>query len=156
MAIWSLFSFSKPSGIYFLFLHSLHIQAECFDPKSYINLHLSISKPTCIQRRAGVDYGEEMHRSVKNFNPRARFIWGNDWCGGQDGKHNIVRKNFKIVSSWSSLEAKFLVKGFNLEVTQETRPPENSLNKNNVAMSTTLSFVNVCLKGSTGYVLTVV
>ena len=59
--------------------------------------------------RAGLDYNEEVHRLVKNF-AHDKLIGGNNWHGGQDGGKKGKEK--KKTSSWSSLEAKFLVQGF--------------------------------------------
>ena len=53
---------------------------------------------------------------------QGKVIWGNGWYDGQDEKNSK-----KKVSNLSSLEAKFLVWGF--EVAQKTWPPENSPNK---------------------------
>ena len=70
--IWSLFSFSKPSRIYSLFFAFTSYPSWIFYQSLTCNLHHSISK--CIQWRVGVDYGEEMHRLVKNFNPRQGYL----------------------------------------------------------------------------------
>ena len=34
----------------------------------------------------GLDYGEIVHRLVKNFNPRQGYVWDDGWYGEQDGK----------------------------------------------------------------------
>ena len=66
--------------------------------------------------RAGLDYGDELHLSIKNFNPISRqghlrqlLVW---WT-----RYKTNKNKQKIASSWSSLKAQFLVQGF--EVAQE-------------------------------------
>jgi hypothetical protein len=66
--------------------------------------------------RAGLDYGEEVHWSDKNSNPKTSLFEAmvgmtNKW---KKTKHRVK----KMASSWSSPEAKFLVRGF--EVAQDT------------------------------------
>ena len=36
--------------------------------------------------RVWLDYGEEVHQSIKN-SAQDNVIWGNSWYGGQDGKY---------------------------------------------------------------------
>jgi hypothetical protein len=62
----------------------------------------------------GLDYGEELHRSVKNFSPRQGKF---EATVGMLDKMGKVRF-FLNVSSWSSSWVKFLVRGF--EVAQES------------------------------------
>jgi len=53
--------------------------------------------------RASLHYGEEVHRSVKNFSPRHGYL-------RQVGEDEKTIKNTSIFHwSWSSPEAKFLV-----------------------------------------------
>ena len=67
---------------------------------------------TFLAFRAALDYGEKVHRSVNNPNPREDYsrqwlVWGTKW-------KNAIPNN---TSSWSNLKATFLVRGF--EVARE-------------------------------------
>ena len=69
--------------------------------------------------RASLDYNEEVHQSVKNFNPsqdnlRQQLIWQTRW----------KKKKLEIGIAEA---VKFLVRRF--EVAQETRPSKNSPSK---------------------------
>ena len=68
--------------------------------------------------RFALHYGGEVHRLVKSFS-QDMVVWGKGWYAGEDEKCNEI-----FYSGWSSLEVKFLVRGF--EAAQETWPPEIS------------------------------
>jgi hypothetical protein len=63
--------------------------------------------------RAGLEYGGEVHQTVKSFSPNTRLF---ETTIGM--ANNMKRQIVKNASSWSSLKAKFLVQGS--EVAQET------------------------------------
>ena len=78
--------------------------------------HSSNVKPPWL--RAALHYVGEVHRLVKSFSPRHGYLRQGMVC------QRRWKDNRIFYSSWSSLEVKFLVRGF--EVAQETQPPENS------------------------------
>ena len=60
--------------------------------------------------RTGLDYNEEVKKRSK-ISAQDKAISGNSRYDGQDGKQTKISKKIinKNVSSWSSLEVKFLV-----------------------------------------------
>lgn len=61
-------------------------------------------------RRASLDYDEEMHWLVKNYNPYKMDIQGNGWYGGQNNKEN----NKEMPQVGVSRRLGFLCKGLRL------------------------------------------
>ena len=86
--------------------------------------------------RVGLNYGEEVHQLVKNFNKRRGYLRQQLEWDEQDGKDKQINKN---ASSWSSVEVKYLVRWF--EVAQEIQPSGSSPSKS-VAMLASMSFVH--------------
>jgi hypothetical protein len=81
------------------YAHMMNYQVLWASTLYSIGLFITILNKGCISALVG-----------QEFQPRDKVIWGNN---KQDGKNNK-----SMASSWSSLEAKFLVLGF--EVAQKT------------------------------------
>ena len=79
--------------------------------------------------------GQKIQPQEKAIYLRQQLVWQTRWK---------VNQFFKMLSTWSSLETKFLVRGF--EVAQETWSLENSLTKSVITLVAVLSFFYPYLK----------